>query len=118
MVNNFQEEMEFSKVVEKVKIIFFVGNVTSIKITNIILNAIIVEVNFVLNVLKIIIMFLIILVLYVEKNSPEDTEFSEVMGKIKIIFFAGNVTNIKATNIILNAKIVEVNFVLLVLKIK
>ena len=88
VVNNFQEEMEFSKVVEKVKIIFFVGNVTSIKITNIILNAIIVEVNIVLNVLKIIIMFLIILVLYVEKNSPEDTEFSEVVGKIKIIFFA------------------------------
>ena len=113
----FKKDMECLKVAEKAKNTMFAGNVNNIKTTNIILNVKTVAVNFVLNVQKIILIFLIILVLYVGKNSPEDMEISKVVVKAKNIMFAGNVINIKITNIILNAKIVEVNFALNVQKI-
>jgi hypothetical protein len=109
--------MECSKVVEKAKITLIVENVEVIKVTNIILNAKIVEVNFVLNVQRTILTFLIILVLYVEKNSPKDVEDLLIVVKAKITLIAGNVEVIKVTNIILNAKIVEVNFALNVRRI-
>ena len=59
---------------EKARIILIVGNAEVIKVINIILNVKIVEVNFVLNAQKTIIMFLIIHVLYVENNFQEDME--------------------------------------------
>ena len=101
----------------KAKIIMIAGNVVDIRTTNIILNVKIVEVNFALIALKKSIIFLIILVLYVEKNFQKDMECSKVADKAKNTMFAGNVNNIKTANIILNVKTVAVNFVLNVQKI-
>ena len=102
----------------KARIILIAENVEVIKVINIILSVKIVEVNFVLNAQKTIIIFLIILVLYVENNSPEEVEDLLTVVKARIIMIVGNVGDIKVINIILNAKIAEVNFVLLVPNIK
>ena len=115
---NSPEDMEDLLIVVKAKITLIAGNVEVIKVTNIILNAKIVEVNFALNVRRIILIFLIILVLYVESNFQEDMEDLKTVVKAKIILIVGNVVDIKMTNIILNAKIAEVNFALLVHRIK